>query len=73
MTAIREDLSQRTWLSKSQLNTADMCGQKAWLEIHHRRPFIPTEQTTFGSAVDAAVEQDLAHASREFQVLQLDR
>jgi hypothetical protein len=56
MTAIREDLSQRTWLSKSQLTAADICGQKAWLEIHHRRPFIPDEKTTFGSAVDAAVE-----------------
>jgi hypothetical protein len=54
---IREDLSQRTALSKSALNVMDMCGQKAWLEIRHRRPFIPNEATAFGSAVDAAVEQ----------------
>ena len=59
MTLVRDDLSQRTALSKSQLTVMDMCGQKAWLEIHHRRPFIPDERTTFGSAVDAAVEQAL--------------
>ena len=62
MTAIREDLSQRTALSKSQLAVADICGQKAWLEIHHRRPFIPDEKTTFGSAVDAGVEMILKSA-----------
>ena len=56
MTAIRDDLSQRTALSKSQLAVADICGQKAWLEIHHRRPFIPDEKVTFGAAVDATVE-----------------
>ncbi len=62
MTAVREDLSQRTALSKSQLAVADICGQKAWLEIHHRRPFIPDEKTTFGSAVDAGVEAILKAA-----------
>jgi hypothetical protein len=62
MTAVRDDLSQRTALSKSQLAVADICGQKAWLEIHHRRPFIPDEKTTFGSAVDAGVEAVLKAA-----------
>ena len=62
MTLIRDDLSQRTALSKSQLAVADICGQKAWLEIHHRRPFIPDEKVTFGAAVDAMVEQILKAA-----------
>lgn len=60
--AVREDLSQRTALSKSALAVADLCGQKAWQEIHHRRPFIPNPDVTFGSAVDAAIEQVLTVA-----------
>lgn len=55
----RENLDARTSLSKSALAVADLCGQKAWLEIHHRRPFIRNPDVTFGSAVDAAVEQIL--------------
>jgi len=66
MTLVRDDLSQRTALSKSQLTVMDMCGQKAWLEIHHRRPFIPDERTTFGSAVDATVEQVIRRRDKEF-------
>ena len=54
---VREDLSQRTVLSKSALTTFDMCQQQAWFEIHDRKPLIPNERITFGSAVDAAVEQ----------------
>jgi hypothetical protein len=57
--AVREDLNQRTALSKSALNVADLCGMKAWLEIHHRRPLILVPDLVFGSAVDAAVEQVL--------------
>lgn len=61
--AVREDLNARTSLSKSALNVADLCGQKAWLEIHHRLPFIGNPDVTFGSAVDAAVEQILKATS----------
>jgi len=57
--AVRDDLATRTLLSKSALNVADICGNKAWMEIHHRRPFIGNPDVTFGSAVDAAVEQVL--------------
>jgi len=54
---VREDLSQRTVLSKSALTTFDMCQSQAWFDIHERKPLIPSERITFGSAVDAAVEQ----------------
>lgn len=54
---VREDLSQRTVLSKSALTTFDMCQQQSWFDIHDRRPLVPNERITFGSAVDAAVEQ----------------
>lgn len=55
----RPDLSTRTALSKSALVAADLCGEKAFLDIHDRRPLIPAENITFGSAVDAGVEQIL--------------
>lgn len=54
---VRDDLSYRTVLSKSALTTFDLCQQKSWFEIRDRRPLIPSERITFGSAVDAAVEQ----------------
>lgn len=54
---VREDLSQRTTLSKSALTTFDMCQQQSWWDIHGRKPLVPNERITFGSAVDAAVEQ----------------
>ena len=57
MIVTRPDLSERTWLSKSALVGADMCPTKAWYEIHDRRPLIPAERITFGSALDAAIEQ----------------
>lgn len=60
MTAvIREDLSKRDpreRISKSFVSSADICGQKAWLSIHHPMPWTPPEKVTFGSAVDAGVE-----------------
>ena len=57
MTAVvRPDLSQRTALSKSALIGFELCQQKAWLEIHHRRPFVTSEKLSFGSALDAATE-----------------
>jgi hypothetical protein len=58
----RPDLSTRTALSKSALTGFDLCQTKAWLSIHHPIPFVPNEKVTFGSAVDAAVEQLLVSA-----------
>lgn len=58
----RPDLSTRTNLSKSVLVEADLCGAKAWFNIHDRRPLIPAENITFGSAVDAGVEVILTSA-----------
>jgi hypothetical protein len=54
---VRDDLTQRTALSKSALTQFDMCQQLAWFDLHDRRPLITNERITFGSAVDAAVEQ----------------
>jgi CRISPR/Cas system-associated exonuclease Cas4 (RecB family) len=54
---VRDDLSRRNVLSKSALTEFDMCQASAWHSIHHRLPIIPNERMTFGSAVDAAVEQ----------------
>lgn len=57
MTVVRPNLSARTALSKSAVNQFELCQTKAWFEIHHRRPFVPNEKVSFGSAVDAAVEK----------------
>lgn len=54
---VRPDLSDRTALSKSALTQFDLCQTKAWFSIHDKRPFVPNEKVTFGSAVDAGVEQ----------------
>lgn|GEM_PF-6002073 len=56
-TVVRPDLSRRTALSKSAVVQFDLCQTKAWFSIHDRRPFVPNEKTSFGSAVDAAVEK----------------
>ena len=61
---IRDDLSHRTELSKSQLTTADFCQTAAWFGIHDRRPMLPSERLTFGSAIDAACEQMVYAAAR---------
>jgi hypothetical protein len=53
---VRPDLSERRGLSKSLLSSFDLCAQKAWLTKWHRRPFIPSEKTTFGNAVDRGVQ-----------------
>ena len=45
---VRDDLSHRTELSKSQLTTADFCQTAAWFGIHDRRPMLPSERLTFG-------------------------
>ena len=56
LAVVRPDLSQRTALSKSALGTFDFCNAKAWFEIHDRRPMLPSEKLSFGSALDAATE-----------------
>lgn len=61
---VRDDLSRRTALSKSQLTSAEMCQTAAWWDIHERRPLIPAEPITFGSAIDAGCEQIVWHAAR---------
>ncbi|HTR71898.1 MAG TPA: PD-(D/E)XK nuclease family protein [Mycobacteriales bacterium] len=55
----RPDLSRRTGLSKSTLVGFDMCASRSWFDIHDRRPLMPMEKITFGSALDAAIEQIL--------------
>ena len=59
----RDDLSQRTALSKSALTAFEMCQSQAWFGKHYRLPLIPQERITFGSAVDAAVEQAIRYIS----------
>lgn len=61
---VREDLSKRTELSKSQLVGAEMCQTKSWYEIHDRLPFPAIEKVIFGSAIDAGTEQIVWHAAR---------
>lgn len=46
----------RRYISKSFVQTADICGQRAWYQIHDPRPWVAPEKVTFGSAVDAGVE-----------------
>lgn len=53
----RPDLTARTALSKSTLVGFDMCATRSWFDLHERRPLMPMEKITFGSALDAAVEQ----------------
>jgi hypothetical protein len=53
----RDDLTNRTGLSKSALTSFEMCSQKAWQRKWHPRPFIPNPRMAFGSAVDAGVEK----------------
>jgi len=58
-TVVREDLSRRDpreRISKSFVQQAQICGQKAWFSIHDPRPWVAPEKVTFGSAVDAGVE-----------------
>jgi hypothetical protein len=52
----------RTALSKSALSVFDICQQKSWFEAHDRRPFVPIEKVTFGSALDAAIEVVIGYA-----------
>lgn len=46
----------RRFLSKSFLVGADLCGQRAWLDLNHPRPFRMTEPVAFGKAVDLGVQ-----------------
>ena len=52
----RPDLSQRTALSKSEITTAYWCELQAYHSRNDPRPWKPTPDMTFGSAIDAAVE-----------------
>lgn len=65
---VRPDLSKRTSLSKSALVQFDLCQTKAWYSIHDPKPFVPSEKTSFGSAVDAAVEK-VIEAVRDGQTI----
>jgi hypothetical protein len=53
---VRPDLSQRTVLSKSAVVGWDLCPTKAGFELRERKPLIPNEKISFGSALDAACE-----------------
>lgn len=53
---VRPDLSERTMLSKSAVVGWDLCPTKAGFELTERRPLIPNEKISFGSALDAACE-----------------
>lgn len=58
-TVVREDLSRRDpreRISKSFVAASEVCGNKAWLSLHHPMPWTAPEKVTFGSAVDAGVE-----------------
>ena len=61
MTVVREDLSQRTGLSKSAFGTFEWCQQQAWWDKWERRPWVPNPAATFGSAVDAGVESIITY------------
>ena len=56
LAVLRPDLSTRTALSKSSLVGFELCMSKSWFEIHARRPMLPNEKVSFGSALDAATE-----------------
>jgi hypothetical protein len=62
VTVERPDLSRRTTLNKSALSVFDLCQTKSWYSLHDPRPFVPKEQVTFGSAIDAAVEVVIKYA-----------
>lgn len=62
---VRDDLSRRTALSKSTLVAFDLCATKAWHDVHFRRPLVPAERITFGSAVDATVEAAIKYLRME--------
>jgi hypothetical protein len=53
---VREDLSQRTGLSKSALIDFDICQQRAWFSLHKPAEWIPNPDATFGQCVDHGVE-----------------
>lgn len=46
----------RTLLSKSYLVGADLCQQRAWLDLWYPKPFRVTEKVAFGSAVDLGIQ-----------------
>ncbi len=56
MIVTRPDLTERVALSKSAVVGWDLCPTKAGYELTERRPLLPNEKITFGSALDAACE-----------------
>lgn len=72
MIVVREDLTNRTALSKSVLAQFDLCETKVWNGLHDPRPFVPNEKVVFGSAVDAGVEV-MVKALSSGQPIQLER
>jgi len=50
----------RERISKSFMIGADLCGWRAWYDIHDPKPFRMTEKVAFGKAVDAGVELVIA-------------
>lgn len=53
---VRPDLSRRTALSKSEINTARFCETQAFYSRTDPRPWVLTPEMVFGSALDAAIE-----------------
>lgn len=45
----------REVISKSFVTGADMCGERAWRDLNHPRPFLMSAPVLFGRAVDAGV------------------
>lgn len=65
---VREDLTQRTALSKSELMTAHYCAIQSHFQRTMRRPWPVSPDMTFGSALDAAVEQVLTAARADIPI-----
>lgn len=68
----RPDLSKRTALSKSEITTAYWCELQSFHARSDPRPWKPSPDMTFGSALDAAVEIAIV-ALRSEQAIPIDR
>lgn len=62
----------RKLLSKSYLVGADLCGNRAWLDLWYPVPFRQTEKVAFGSAVDLGVQIILGARDAGLDVLRDD-
>lgn len=72
MIVTRPDLSKRTSLSKSEIGTGTWCELSGYHARINPRPWSPTPEMTFGSALDAAVEIAVV-ALRSGQAIPIDR